>query len=253
MKRFALVIAAVVAVLVVGIWQRGPIRQAIDEQFFPKPKVTLSVRLASLGLKRGQPVFVRIIKQTSELELWMDRGTSAAPQWVLMHTFPVCKWSGTLGPKLREGDGQAPEGFYVVTAKALHPASNYHRAFNLGFPNAYDRANGRTGSFLMVHGDCRSVGCFAMTDPAIEDIYGLVEAALAAGQAGVPVHVFPFRMTSGAPAARADAAGFAEDWQDLREGWDLFESTRRPPVAFACGQRYRFAATLPNCTPISGL
>ena len=79
-------------------------------------------------------------------------------------TYPICLWSGRLGPKLREGDRQAPEGFYTVSAEQLNPNSRWHRSFSLGFPNAFDQAHGRTGSFIMVHGGCPSIGCYAMTD-----------------------------------------------------------------------------------------
>jgi murein L,D-transpeptidase YafK len=214
----------------------------------PKPAVPLSQRLAEKGLRRGQPVFIRIIKESSELELWMDQG----PRWVLLHTWPICRWSGDLGPKLKEGDGQSPEGFYMVTRKALNPNSSYHLSFNLGFPNAYDRSLGRTGSFLMVHGDCLSIGCYAMTDAGIEDIYGLVEAALRNGQAAVPVHVFPFRMTD-ANLARYRNHRWADYWANLREGWDLFETTREPPAASVCGGRYAFGAPGPGCREVAGM
>lgn len=154
------------------------------------------------------------------------------------------KWSGTLGPKLREGDGQSPEGFYKVTRAALNPNSSYHLSFNLGFPNAYDRAHGRTGSFLMVHGDCVSIGCYAMRDKGIEDIYGLVEAALKGGQKAVSVHVFPFRMTKENMIRRAGSRWITY-WENLKKGWDIFETTRQPPDAKACGKKYRFG-------PVSG-
>jgi murein L,D-transpeptidase YafK len=218
------------------------------EIFKPKPPLPLSQKLAEKGLKRGQPVFVRIMKESSELELWMDRGD----QWVMLHAYPVCRWSGALGPKLKEGDGQAPEGFYMVTRRALNPNSSYHLSFNLGFPNAYDAAHGRTGSFLMVHGDCLSIGCYAMTDAGIEEIYGLVEAALKAGQQTVPVHVFPFRMTE-ANMARHKGHRWAEYWANLKEGWDLFEQKREPPAAMACGRRYGFGATGAGCRDIAGM
>jgi murein L,D-transpeptidase YafK len=134
-------------------------------------------RLAAQGLSLGSPVFIRVFKREFELELWMKR----EERFQLLATYPVCRWSGTLGPKLREGDHQAPEGFYTVDAAALNPASRWHRSFNLGFPNAFDRAHNRTGSFVMVHGGCGSIGCFAMTDPVVDELWRLVTAALQAG------------------------------------------------------------------------
>ena len=151
----------------------------------------LSGRLAAFGASAGAPVFIRIFKREFELEVWLRKGD----RFHLFATHPVCRWSGGLGPKLVEGDGQSPEGFYTVDRGAMNPASRWHRSFNLGFPNVLDRAHGRTGSLLMVHGGCSSVGCFAMTDPGVDEIWRLVQAAHRAGQRLVHVHVFPFRMT----------------------------------------------------------
>ncbi|MGL4637659.1 MAG: L,D-transpeptidase family protein [Beijerinckiaceae bacterium] len=217
----------------------------------PKPPISLEQRLSDKGLERGQPVFIRIMKESSELELWMNRGD----QWVLLHIYPVCRWSGALGPKLKEGDGQAPEGFYAVTRRALNPQSNYHLSFNLAFPNAYDKAHGRTGSFLMVHGDCLSIGCYAMTDAGIEEIYALVEAGLKAGQTSIPVHVFPFRMTQ-QNLDRFKNNRWLSYWENLKEGWDLFETSGQPPAVQACGKTYRFGEQGlrdASCRPILGI
>jgi murein L,D-transpeptidase YafK len=223
----------------------------IGERLTPRAPMALNDILREKGVRRGQPVFIRIFKQSSELELHM-RGDEG---WILVKTYPVCRWSGGLGPKLREGDGQSPEGFYVVTRRALNPNSSYHLSFNLGFPNAFDRANGRTGSFLMVHGDCLSIGCYAMTDAGIEEIYGLVDAALRAGQAELPVHVFPFRMTA-EHLMRHRASPHAAFWANLKEGHDWFEATRRPPLAHVCDKAYVFSdgsAPAGRCQRILGM
>jgi murein L,D-transpeptidase YafK len=226
----------------------------------PQPSAVLAGRLAAKGLKYGQPVFIRIIKQTSELELWMGADpadhTSAAPAWTLLHTYPICKWSGALGPKIREGDRQAPEGFYAIKETSLNPYSRNHLAFDLGFPNAYDRAHGRTGTFLMVHGNCRSIGCYAMTNDGIDEIYRLVEEALKAGQPSVPVHAFPFRMTD-ANMRKRRADRWNVYWANLKEGWDHFEVNRQPPLVLACGSVYKFgmpphSQSVDGCTTISG-
>lgn len=141
------------------------------------------------GFALGSPIFIRIFKKTSEFEIWVKNGKT----YSLYKNYPICKFSGVLGPKLKEGDRQAPEGVYNVGKSQLNPNSDYHLAFNLGFPNEYDQSLGRTGSFLMVHGNCLSVGCYAMTDYAIEEIYIIVEAALNNGQKNVPVLALPFR------------------------------------------------------------
>jgi murein L,D-transpeptidase YafK len=193
-------------------------------------------RLAAQGLALGAPVFIRIFKREFELELWMRRDG----RFQRLAVYPICRWSGGLGPKLAEGDGQTPEGFYTVDAKALNPASKWHRSFNLGFPNAFDRANARTGSLIMVHGGCASVGCFAMTDPVVDEIWRLVTAALNGGQKRFHVHVFPFRLTEENLGARRSAP-WAPFWGDLKRGYDAFEATRLPPRIGVCAGRYTVA------------
>ena len=195
----------------------------------------LSERLAGRGLVQGAPLFIRIFKQESELELWLAKGD----RFELFAVYPICRWSGGLGPKLKEGDRQSPEGFYTVDATALNPASRWHRSFNLGFPNSFDRGHGRTGSFIMVHGGCSSVGCFAMTDPVVDEIWRLVTASLAAGQARFHVHVFPFRMSERRLALHG-AHPWVGFWRELKAGHDLFEASRRPPRVSTCRGRYAF-------------
>ncbi len=196
-------------------------------------------RLSAQGARLGAPVFIRIFKREFELELWLKRGD----RFHRFAVYPVCRWSGRLGPKIAEGDSQAPEGFYTVDAKALNPASRWHRSFNLGFPNAFDRAHNRTGSFVMVHGGCASVGCFAMTDPVVEEIWRFVTAALRGGQKRFQVHVFPFRMTEENLGSRQRQI-WAAFWRDLKQGYDAFETSRLPPRIGVCAGRYTFAPGL---------
>ena len=191
--------------------------------------------LSEHDLTPGTPIFIRIFKASSELELWAEDGD----HFRLIKTYLICNYSGDIGPKLKEGDRQSPEGFYSVSAEQLNPDSSFHLSFNLGFPNAYDQSHGRTGSYLMVHGKCSSIGCYAMTDKGIEEIYLFAEAALHAGQAAFEVHIFPFRMDAAVMAEYADHEwiGF---WENLKEGHDLFETTGRPPSIRAVDQRYEF-------------
>lgn len=184
----------------------------------------LPEQLAAKGFAMGDPVFMRIFKEEAELEVWMQKGDG----FRLFKTYPICNYSGELGPKLREGDRQSPEGFYHVSKAALNPNSNYHLSFNLGFPNAYDRERNRTGSYLMVHGDCLSIGCYAMTDAGIEEIYGLGEAALNAGQPFFRVHAFPFRMTNERMADTVKNRWYPF-WRNLKQGYDEFEVSHVPP------------------------
>jgi murein L,D-transpeptidase YafK len=194
-------------------------------------------RLAEKGLAKGAPVFVRIFKREHELELWMQKDGG----FVLFATYPVCRFSGALGPKLQTGDRQAPEGFYTVGRGQLNPNSRWRRAFNVGFPNAFDRAHGRTGADIMVHGGCSSIGCYAMTNQVIEEIWDLTVAALDGGQKRFAVHVFPFRMTDERLALHG-ASPWIEFWGDLKRGYDLFEQTRVPPRVSVCQGRYAVSA-----------
>lgn len=195
---------------------------------------TLEADLVAAGLQLGAPLFLRICKAEFTLEAFLDDGS----HYRRFRSFPICAWSGRLGPKLREGDGQSPEGFYRVGPRQLNPASQFHLSFDLGFPNAYDQAHGRTGSYLMVHGRCVSIGCYAMTDPVIEVIWTLLSAALAGGQTAVPVHAFPFRMDGADAEARIVASGHADFWGQLREGWQAFETTGLPPAISVRDRRY---------------
>jgi murein L,D-transpeptidase YafK len=194
------------------------------------------------GLEFGAPVFIRAFKEERLLELFVQSRGSG--KFELFRSYPVVAASGTLGPKVAEGDGQAPEGFYDVPPSAMKPDSRYHLAFNIGYPNAYDRFLGRTGSAIMVHGNRVSIGCLAMTDAKIEEIFTLCAAAHACGQKFFRVHIFPFRMTAGrmAKAAGSEWEGF---WQNLKEGYDRFEKSRIPPEVniaggHIAGGRYRF-------------
>lgn len=213
-------------------WQTmSPAERLADVRSRLLPK--LHDQLVTRDLKLGQPAFIRIFKETHELELWLK---AADNQWKLFRNYPVATFSGTLGPKTREGDMQAPEGFYTVTQKQLNPASSYHLSFNIGYPNDYDLAHQRTGSLIMVHGKMISVGCFAMTDPLIEEIYLVVEAALN-NAATVPVHVFPFRMTE-ARLKTADPKHL-DFWRSLQPAHDIFESSHRVPQITVENGRYR--------------
>jgi len=189
------------------------------------------------GLKLGAPVFIRVFKQEGELEVWVKGKDS----FKLFNTYPICNFGfGGLGPKLAEGDGKAPEGFYYVKANQLNPNSSYHLSFNLGYPNAYDRAHKRTGTALMVHGNCVSVGCYAMTDAKIEEIYTIVNAALVGGQDYFRVHVFPFKMTETNLSQHKKSSWFSF-WTNLKEGYDLFyENNYNPPNVTVSNGSYKF-------------
>jgi murein L,D-transpeptidase YafK len=207
----------------------------------------LEQRLAAKQLKAGDQLFIRIFKAESELEIWMKRGG----KFVLLDIYPMCHWSGTVGPKVNEGDKQSPEGFYTVGRKQLHLFGRHPRSLDLGFPNALDQALNRTGSFILIHGGCSSVGCFAMTNTVTAEVYDLTEKALKAGQDRVHVHVFPFRMTE------ANLAGYQNNpwigfWRNLKQGYDAFEQTRLPPRVGICGKNYTVLRATPGEAGDSG-
>jgi murein L,D-transpeptidase YafK len=217
----------------------GPARaRAAAERIWP----LLQSSLATLGLKQGDPVFLRAFKEEGMLELWMQPQSTG--RFVLFRSYPIAAQSGELGPKLREGDGQVPEGFYQVSRSAMKPDSRFHLAFNIGYPNAYDRAHGRTGSFIMIHGSFVSIGCLAMTDEKIEEIYTLCDAALTTGQKRFDVHIFPFRMSSERMGNAQDSPHFAF-WQNLQEGHRIFDEQGVPPDVSIREKRYHFSPSAP--------
>ena len=195
----------------------------------------LITSLAKANLQLGAPSFIRVFKEEHQLEVWLKHEDT----YTLFKSYQICTYSGKLGPKLKEGDRQSPEGFYSVNTSALNPNSSYHLSFNLGFPNAYDQAHSRTGSYLMVHGNCVSIGCYAMTNQSIEEIYLIVEAALLAGQSSVPVHAFPFKMTAERLRSERDNQWYPY-WNNLKAGYDLFVKNAVPPAVTVRNGHYIF-------------
>jgi murein L,D-transpeptidase YafK len=205
--------------------------------------------LEAKQMDKGSPVLMRIFKEEAEAEIWKEDRTG---KFALLKTYPICRWSGDLGPKVKEGDRQAPEGFYTITPGQMNPNSNYYLAFNTGYPNAYDRSLGHTGSELMVHGDCSSRGCYAMTDEQMVEIYALARESFFGGQRQFQLQAYPFRMTPVNMAKHRNNSNMAF-WKMLKVGYDHFEVTHLQPKVDVCEKRYVFdAATPENAThPIS--
>ena len=218
MKRLYIFLALLILPLLILLMH--PTTDVVEDRV-AKAKGNVSSTLAA---HFGKPVFIRIIKEEYTLELW---GQEADGIWHILKTYEIAGMSGKLGPKTAEGDKQAPEGFYRVYPHAMNPRSSYHLSFNIGYPNHYDRSLGRTGSYIMVHGSDVSIGCFAMTDPGIEEIYTLVNEAFLAGTKSVPVQVYPFRMTEERMAAEASSEHYAF-WQHLLPGWQYTEAQQKP-------------------------
>jgi murein L,D-transpeptidase YafK len=201
--------------------------------------------MSTKGMSKKDPILMRLYKKESELEVW-KKGSDG--RYALLKSYPICRWSGQLGPKVREGDRQAPEGFYTVTPALMNPNSSYFLSFNTGYPNAFDRAHGRSGSHLMVHGSCSSRGCYAMTDEAISEVYALAREAFSGGQKGFQFQAYPFRMTA-QNLAKARLDPNIAFWKNLKEGADHFEVAKVEPNVEVCGKRYSFNTQ--NCSPVN--
>ena len=218
-------------------------------------EIDLAKEFSEKGLKLGSPVFLRVYKQTSEMELWVQQG----PRFELFKIYKICRWSGGLGPKFYEGDRQSPEGLYRITTSDLIVNQRWDRAMNINYPNNFDQVNGRGGSSILIHGGCGSIGCFAIQNQNVEEVYGAVRAALRNSQAYVPVLTLPFRFSALAPE-KQDTLHMSEFWSDLRRADLLFERDKLPPTAWICDGRYYFAdrrgdrrrhaVHLPGCKPL---
>ncbi len=213
--------------------------QHANRQLPPKIQQAMKAK----GMNKNAPVMARVFKEEGKLEIWKQKTNG---RYDLIANYDICKWSGKLGPKFTEGDRQAPEGFYTVRPSQMKPNSQYHLAFNIGYPNTFDRANGRTGSNLMVHGACSSAGCYSMTDQQIEEIYAFGRDAFQGGQTEFQVQAFPFRMTAANMARYRNDPNY-EFWKMLKVGYDHFELTKVPPKVDVCERRYVF-----NQLPVDG-
>ena len=238
MKKSAVILFFVTTILISAVSEAQDIpSSARSRAAISRIKPQLQREFSGTGFIWGAPIFVRIFKKTKELEIWLkDR-----ENFRLFKTYKVCTYGWRyLGPKIRQGDGRAPEGFYYVLPRQMNPLSNYNLSFNLGYPNTYDRTLGRTGSALMVHGKCVSIGCYAMTDRGIEEIFAVADASLRKGQRFFRVHIFPFRMTD----KNMDKHKYSEwykFWENLKEGYDFFEKNgHNPPNVKVKNKRYVF-------------
>ena len=172
-----------------------------------------------------QRIYLRAFKSERVVEVWGSNG--GRKPFRLLHSYAIAAASGNLGPKLKEGDGQVPEGFYFINR--FNPFSSYHLSLGLNYPNARDRKVSdpvRPGGDIFIHGNRVSIGCLAMTDPKIEEIYVLALEAKKAGQSKIPVHIFPFRPDGDWPSA---SPGLTDFWKSLRPAYDRFEKTRFVP------------------------
>ncbi|MCL7486596.1 MAG: murein L,D-transpeptidase [Desulfobulbaceae bacterium] len=218
--------------------KKPPVNEKV-ETVLAKVTPALAKELNAKGFRLGAPIFIRIFKLSAQLEVWLDRNG----RYELFRSYPVCDFSGYPGPKLHEGDWQSPEGFYTVSADQMNPRSSFHLSFNIGYPNEYDTYRNRSGSNIMVHGSCSSMGCFAMNDYRMEEIYTLAHAALSNGQQSFAVHIFPFRMTAD-NMDKFRSSPWIGFWQNLKEGHDAFALSGQVPAIQVVGGRYVVTGTV---------
>ncbi len=230
--------AVAAAIALAGCNTDGTSTAAVNGRHMQPLSDRMVAEIEDKNMAKESPILVRIFKEESELEVWKQ---DKAGQFALLKTYAICRWSGELGPKIKQGDRQAPEGFYTITPGLMNPNSNYYLAINTGFPNAYDRANGRTGAFLMIHGDCSSAGCYAMTDEQIAEIYALARESFFGGQKSFQIQAYPFRMTPLNMAKHRNSPHMAF-WKMLKQGYDHFEVTRHEPKVDVCERHYVFDA-----------
>ncbi|MFC3394706.1 peptidoglycan meso-diaminopimelic acid protein amidase [Brenneria rubrifaciens] len=181
----------------------------------------------------GSPIYIQIFKEERVLELYAQ----ISGGYRLLERYPICKYSGGLGPKRTEGDLKSPEGFYQVNIDQLKPDSQYYRAINIGFPNEYDKSQGYSGRYLMIHGECVSVGCYAMTNNYIDEIYRFAEQALRNGQTKIDVAIYPFRMTE-QNMQRHRNSNYYRFWRQLQPGYAYFNQHYQAPSVTVFNGQY---------------
>jgi murein L,D-transpeptidase YafK len=236
MKRYFLFLAFSVVILFASNSVAQVPSNVRSNEAISRVRPKLELELRTNRLIYGSEVFIRIFKESKELEVWIKNGNIFEE----FKTYKICTYGlEGLGPKVKQDDGKAPEGFYVVTSKSMNPVSNFHLGVDLGYPNAYDRVHKRTGGALMIHGNCVSTGCYAMTDAGIEEIYALADSALRNGQPSIQVHIFPFRMTSNR-IAKFSKSKWIDFWNNLKDGYDYFEKNSIPPPVKVKNQSYVF-------------
>ena len=234
----ALVLTAALAAALTPVTCLGESSKRLPAKATKELPPELLSLLRQKKMPKHSPILVRLFKEEAELEVW-KQDTKGSFQ--ILKIYPICRWSGDLGPKLQEGDRQAPEGFYTVTPKLMNPNSNFHLSMNMGYPNSFDKANNRDGSLLMIHGDCWSIGCYAMTDEQISEIYALARDSFLGGRPAFQVQAYPFRLTPANLARHRNNPNLAF-WKMLKIGNDHFETTHLEPKVNVCDRRYVFDA-----------
>ena len=236
--RFKAFVIMALAAIMLSACQQEDVLDVSRLQGKPELRLTNATlsRMKALNMDRNSPIMIRIFKEEGVMEIWKANSSN---RFALLKSYQICAWSGMLGPKKKEGDRQAPEGFYDITKAQMNPNSRYYLAFNIGYPNTYDRSLNRGGSNLMVHGACSSSGCYSMTDAQMQEIFALANDAFAGGQQAFQIQALPFRMTADNMARHKNSPNI-DFWKMLKVGYDQFEISHRPPVVNICNNAYVF-------------
>ncbi|MBZ4416495.1 murein L,D-transpeptidase family protein [Myxococcus sp. RHSTA-1-4] len=179
-----------------------------------------------------EQMYVRAFKHERELEVWA--GAKAGPL-VKVKTYPFCAASGELGPKRQRGDLQVPEGFYTIDL--FNPWSDYHLSMRVSYPNEADKRHKTAadpGGNIFVHGDCVSIGCIAIEDEPIQELYLMVLDTREKTKRNVPIHIFPRRLDDKGMKAleggRSSTDPLVAFWRSLQPAYTFFEEARHLPV-----------------------
>ncbi len=201
------------------------VRDAFKQKESELKKILLKQEISSFEFD----LFLRAFKQEEVLELWLK--PKGARTYQKIKTYDFCKNSGTLGPKRKEGDGQIPEGFYRISH--FNPKSSFLLSLKVNYPNASDQLlsdREKPGDDIYIHGGCQTIGCIPITNEKIQEIYLLSVLAKKEG-VSIPIHIFPFRMTSDNVSRHSSSFPLLNDfWKGLKPGFDFFEKEKTLPI-----------------------
>lgn len=205
------------------------VRQAYKEK-----KSNTTALLTNMEIDKNQlKIYLRAFKSEKEIELWGKNKSDL--KYTLIKTYDVCRTSGELGPKRKQGDLQIPEGFYHINR--FNPQSNFYLSLGINYPNKSDRVLGnkaKLGGDIFIHGACVTVGCLPITNDLIKELYIFCVEARNNGQTNIPVTIFPSKLSAKEFAGLTDKYSSDSDkiglWTDLKKGYDYFNKTNQLPT-----------------------
>ncbi|NMM47688.1 L,D-transpeptidase family protein [Marinigracilibium pacificum] len=215
------------------------VRQAYKEK-----ENTISALLENNQIDKNKlNIYLRAFKKEKQIELWAKNNSDT--KFTLIKTYEVCRTSGVIGPKRKQGDLQIPEGYYHINR--FNPVSNYHLSLGINYPNKSDKILGeksKLGGDIFIHGDCVTIGCLPITDNQIKELYIICIEAKNNGQTTIPVTIFPSKLTPEEYKTLTDEFRTDSDkiglWTDLKKGYDLFNETKElPTIGFLKSGRHR--------------